>query len=94
MDRELIEIVIEIFLDSLKPYLETISTWFTESANRHNSADWSYDMNEVKLPKFLKPYMTEILHIRKSLMVIQIVRDEHMIGVVKHKNLFEQYRTW
>jgi len=96
MDRELIEVIIEIFIDTLTPYLETLSEWFTESANSSNNGeDWTYDTNEIKLPKFLKPYMTEILHIRKSLMVIQIVRDELIIGKnPENTDDFAQYRTW
>jgi hypothetical protein len=95
MDRELIEVVIELFLDTLIPYLEIVNSWFTESANSGNDPDWKYDTNYIDLPRFLKPFMKEILQIRKSLMVIQIVRDDLMITHNEDiKSQFEQYKTW
>lgn len=95
MDRELIEVVIEIFLDTLIPYLEIINTWFTEAANTRGNSEWAYDTTDINLPKFLKPFMKEILQIRKSLMVIQIVRDELIIGADKEmKEEFRRHTTW
>ena len=83
MDRELVEIIIEIFLDTLVPYLEIIDSWFIEVQRTNKSSDWSYDTTTINLPKFLKPYMKEILHIRKSLMVIRIIGDELIMNADK-----------
>ena len=95
MDREIIEVIIEIFLDTLIPYLEIIDSWFIEIQRTNKNSDWSYDTTTIKLPKFLKPYMKEILHIRKSLMVIKIISDELMMNSDKKKRSeFEIQSSW
>lgn len=95
MDRELIEIIIEVFLDTLVPYLEQINAWFTETPHLSKTPEWSYDTTSIKLPKFLKPFMKEILEIRKSLMVIKIIREDLFTGSDrKVKSEFEQQTSW
>lgn len=83
MDRELIEVVIEIFLDTIVPYLETIDSWFIENPLEQTDESWSYDTNQINLPKFLKPMMAKILQIRKSLLVIRIIKQKLMINYEK-----------
>ena len=55
MNRELIEIVIELFLDSLVPYLQKINSWFDSNTLEQTDESWSYEDKEIDLPKFLKP---------------------------------------
>lgn len=76
MDRELIEVIIEIFLDSLIPYLEIINSWFKEEEifDPNREDETQYNANITDLPRFLKPFMKEILHIKKSLNVIQKIK--------------------
>lgn len=89
MDRELIEIIIEIFLDTLVPYLEIMNSWFSQSYKSKSDSNWSYDTTSIELPKFLKPFMREILQIRKSLMVIHIVKEDLMMN--KDKEMEEDF---
>jgi len=96
MDRELIEVIIEIFLDSLIPYLEIVNSWFKNKTfiSKFEKED-KEETNITDLPKFLKPFMKEILHIRKSMDVIHKVQNELTIdGDKEMQDEFEQFRTW
>lgn len=87
MDREIIEVVIEMFIDSLVPYLQIVNSWFI-------SSDFEYETNDLELPRFLKPYMKEILSIRKSLMVIQIVKEDLLLKAEISTPVFQQEQSW
>ncbi|CAI2367015.1 unnamed protein product [Moneuplotes crassus] len=94
MDRELIEVIIEIFLDSLIPYMEIVDSWFKEDTFDSTADDEPYEIKINDLPRFLKPFMKEILNIRRSLSVIQETKKEMFLTMDEDMDTeFEQYRT-